>query len=127
MDNAVRLLSTLALKGAVVRLAGQYEAAGGVRIDAEFAPTLALLDRLRGGEGADLVILTREGLEEIARDGRVVAESCVDLARSCVGIAVRPGLIIPISRPKRGCAWRCSRRGRWPIRGSAPAASCSHD
>ena len=91
MDNAVRLLSTLALKGAVVRLAGQYEAAGGVRIDAEFAPTLALLDRLRGGEGADLVILTREGLEEIARDGRVAAESCIDLARSYVGIAVKAG------------------------------------
>src|SRR6188474_1010401 len=91
MDNAVRVLSTLALKGAVHNLAGHYEAAGGVRIDADFAPTLALLDRLRGGEGADVVILTREGLDDMVREGRVVAESCADLARSYVGLAVKAG------------------------------------
>jgi molybdate transport system substrate-binding protein len=95
MDNAVRVLSTLALKGAVHSLAGQYEAASGVRIDADFAPTLALLDRLRGGEGADVVILTREGLDDMAREGRVVANSCVDLARSYVGIAVKAGSVHP--------------------------------
>jgi molybdate transport system substrate-binding protein len=95
MDNAVRVLSTLALKGAVHSLARQYEAAAGVQIDADFAPTLALLDRLRGGEGADVVILTREGLDDMAREGRVVAASCVDLARSYVGIAVKAGAAHP--------------------------------
>src|ERR1700738_491852 len=91
MDNVIRVLSTLALKGSVHSLAAQYEAARGVRIDADFAPTLALLDRLRGGEAADVVILTREGLSELAREGRVVEESCVDLARSYVGLAVKAG------------------------------------
>src|SRR5882757_7179201 len=91
MDQPVRVLSTLALKGAVTSLAGHYGAAGGARIDADFAPTLALLDRLRAGEAADVVILTREGLEEVVREGRVVAASCVDLARSYVGLAVRAG------------------------------------
>ena len=95
MDNSIRVLSTLALKGAVHALAGQYEAASGVRIDADFAPTLALLDRLRGGEGADVVILTREGLDEMVREGRVAADSCVDLARSYVGIAVKAGSAHP--------------------------------
>jgi len=95
MENVVRLLSTLALRGAVHSLAGRYEAAGGVRIDADFAPTLALLDRLRGGEGADVVILTREGLDELAAEGTVVADSCVDLARSYVGIAVKAGAAHP--------------------------------
>jgi len=95
MENVVRLLSTLALRGAVHSLAGRYEAAGGARIDADFAPTLALLDRLRGGEGADVVILTREGLDELAAEGTVVADSCVDLARSYVGIAVKAGAAHP--------------------------------
>jgi molybdate transport system substrate-binding protein len=66
-----------------------------VRIDADFAPTLALLDRLRGAEAADVVILTREGLDELAREGRVVADSCVDLARSYVGLAVKAGAVRP--------------------------------
>jgi molybdate transport system substrate-binding protein len=91
MSDTIRLLSTLALKGAVQGLASQYHKASGMRIDADFAPTLALLTRLRAGETADVVILTREGLDEVAREGRVVADSCVDLARSFVGIAVRAG------------------------------------
>ncbi len=95
MENVVRLLSTLALRGAVHSLAGRYEAAGGARIDADFAPTLALLERVRNGEGADVVILTREGLDELAADGIAVADSCVDLARSYVGIAVKAGAAHP--------------------------------
>jgi molybdate transport system substrate-binding protein len=91
MENSVRLLSTLALMGAVRNLACKYEVAGGARIDADFAPTLGLLDRLRGGEAADVVILTREGLAGLAAKGTVVAESCVELARSFVGLAVKAG------------------------------------
>ena len=41
------------------------------------------------------MILTREGLDEVAREGRVAAESCVDLARSWVGIAVKAGAAHP--------------------------------
>jgi molybdate transport system substrate-binding protein len=77
--------------GAVRNLAGRYEAAGGARINADFAPTLGLLDRLRDGEAADVVILTREGLDDLAAKGTVVADSRVDLARSFVGIAVKAG------------------------------------
>jgi molybdate transport system substrate-binding protein len=91
MENVVRVLSTLALMGAVRSLAGRYQAAAGVRIDADFAPTLGLLDRLRGGENADVVILAKQALDDLASQGAVVADSCVDLARSYVGIAVKAG------------------------------------
>ena len=95
MGNSVRVLSTLALMGAVRSLAGKYEAAAGARIEADFAPTLGLLARLREGEAADVVILTREGLAGLAANGSVVAESCVELARSFVGLAVRAGAVHP--------------------------------
>jgi molybdate transport system substrate-binding protein len=91
MENVVRVLSTLALMGAVRSLAGRYEAGGGARIDADFAPTLGLLDRLRGGESADVVILTKQALDDLAAQGTVATDSCVDLARSFVGIAVKAG------------------------------------
>ena len=91
MENVLRVLSTLALKGAINRLAGRFEAESGARIDADFAPTLALLERLRGGEGADVVILTKEALDDLAAKGAVIADSCADLARSFVGIAVKQG------------------------------------
>jgi molybdate transport system substrate-binding protein len=91
MENVVRVLSTLALKGAINGLAVRFEAETGVHIDADFAPTLALLERLRGGEGADVVILTKEALDDLAAKGAVIPDSCSDLARSFVGIAVKQG------------------------------------
>jgi molybdate transport system substrate-binding protein len=91
MGNVVRLLSTLALRGALVQLAGQYQAATGVTLDADYAPTVGLLKRLREGEKADVLILTREGLDELLTEGAVVASSRIDLARSYVGIAVKSG------------------------------------
>lgn len=87
----VRMLSTLGLMGAMRSLSSAFEAASGIHVDAGFAPTLALLKRLRAGEGADLVILTREGLDEAIAEGRVIADSAADLARSYVGLAVRAG------------------------------------
>jgi molybdate transport system substrate-binding protein len=91
MDNVVRVFSTLALMGAVRSLAGQYEARGGAHIDADFAPTVGLLKRLQAGESADVLILTQEALRDLAAKGTVVPESCVDLAHSFVGIAVKAG------------------------------------
>ncbi|WP_424631843.1 substrate-binding domain-containing protein [Bradyrhizobium sp. SYSU BS000235] len=95
MGDAVRVFSTLALMGAIRGLAGRYEADFGVKIDVEFAPTLALLKRLEGGETADVLVLTREALADLASQGRVVSDSCVDLARSYVGLAVKAGAAHP--------------------------------
>lgn len=46
---------------------------------------------LRTGFSPDVVILTREGLEELMREGLVVAGSAVDLAQTPLGLAVRAG------------------------------------
>ncbi|KYG99902.1 substrate-binding domain-containing protein [Bradyrhizobium sp. DOA1] len=93
--ESVRMLSTLGLMGAMRSLSLAFEARSGIRVEADFAPTLALLKRLRDGEAADLVILTREGLDEMLGEGRVVADGAADLARSYVGIAVRAGQAPP--------------------------------
>ncbi|MCP3399487.1 substrate-binding domain-containing protein [Bradyrhizobium sp. CCGB20] len=91
----IRMLSTLGLMGAMRGLSSAFETASGIHVDADFAPTLALLKRLRDGEAADLVILTREGLDEMIGEGRVLAGSAADLARSFVGIAVQAGQAHP--------------------------------
>jgi molybdate transport system substrate-binding protein len=91
MENSVRLLSTLALAGAVRALADRYQAKSGARIDADFSPTVRLLERLKEGETADVLILTQEGLAGLVSGATVVKESCVDLARSWVGLAVKAG------------------------------------
>ena len=91
----LRVLSTLAVKGAFAELAQRFQTANGARIEADFAPTLALLDRLRRGQAADVVILTREGLSEMLAEHLVAAASYVDIAKSWVGIAVKAGRAHP--------------------------------
>lgn len=91
----IRMLSTLGLMGAMRSLSSAFEVETGIQVDADFAPTLALLKRLRDGEAADLVILTREGLNEAIAEGRMLADGAADLARSYVGIAVRAGQAHP--------------------------------
>ena len=91
MEKVIRVLSTLALKGAMSGLTGRFQAATAMRIDADFAPTVGLLERLRRGEMADVVILTREGIDELVAERAVAAGSKVDLARSYVGLAVKAG------------------------------------
>ena len=47
--------------------------------------------RLERGEAVDVVIVADDALEQLIKDGRVIAGSRVDLARSSIGMAVRAG------------------------------------
>ena len=47
--------------------------------------------QLRRGVPADVVIMSREGLDELIGEGRIVAGTDVDLAQTPLGIAVRAG------------------------------------
>jgi molybdate transport system substrate-binding protein len=89
--TSLRVLSTLAVMGAMRELTALYEAESGISIEAEFAPTVALLERLRAGEAADIAILTAQGVDELTREGVIRAGSRTDVALSFVGIAVRAG------------------------------------
>ena len=79
----VSVLSTLALKGAL------EAAAPGLR--AEYHATQALLKSIADGAAADVVILTREGIDQLVGQGAVLPETRLELGRSGVGMAVRAG------------------------------------
>jgi molybdate transport system substrate-binding protein len=89
--TTIRVLSTLAVMGALRDLTARYEAESGIRIDAAFAPTVALLERLRRGEAADIAILTAQGVEDLVAEGIMLPGTRTDIARSFVGIAVKSG------------------------------------
>ncbi len=97
--SVLRVLSTMGLAGVLRAFAPEFEGAQGVRLEAEFLPTVRLLERIRAGERGDVAILTGEGLDELLAEG--VLEGRTDLARSFVGVAVRAGAPRPdISTPK---------------------------
>jgi molybdate transport system substrate-binding protein len=75
-----RVFSTLGL-------AGVLEALG---IEATLQPTALLMQRIRGGETADVAILVAESIDELVAEGTLLPGR-TDLARSLVGLAVRAG------------------------------------
>jgi molybdate transport system substrate-binding protein len=87
----VRVLSTLAVMGAMRDLATAYETRTGIRIEADFAPTVALLERLRAREPADIAILTAKGVDDLIQDGVMRPGTRTDIALSRVGVAVKAG------------------------------------
>jgi molybdate transport system substrate-binding protein len=81
-------------------LAPQFENANGVHLETISGPSMgtspgAIPVRLGHGEPADVVIMVRSALDELAKKGNILEGSQVDLARSRIGMAVRAGAAIP--------------------------------
>jgi molybdate transport system substrate-binding protein len=95
MASVIRILSTLAVQGALPRLVADFERSAGARVAAEFAPTNGAVARIRAGETADVAILTREGIDELAGLGLLDGGSVVDLVQSLIGLAVKAGAAKP--------------------------------
>jgi molybdate transport system substrate-binding protein len=91
----IRVLSTLAVMGAMRELTGLFEAASGEPVSVDFAPTVALLERLRGGEQADVAILTAGGIDDLMREGVIRPGTRTDVALSFVGVAAKSGASKP--------------------------------
>src|SRR5258708_24360684 len=79
----ITVLSTLALKGAL------QDTVKDLRV--QYHATQALLKSIAGGESADVVILTVEGIDQLASQGKIVAATRIELGSSGVGLAVRGG------------------------------------
>jgi molybdate transport system substrate-binding protein len=87
----LKVLSTHAVQGAMVELVARFEAGADTPVAVDYGPTNGVLARISAGDAADVAILTRAGIEELARHGILDGATAVDLARSLVGIAVRAG------------------------------------
>jgi molybdate transport system substrate-binding protein len=81
-------------------LAPDFERRTGVTITTIHGSSLggasdSIPERLKRGERADLVILTKDGLEALRAEGFIREGSQSDLARSIIGLAVKAGQPVP--------------------------------
>ena len=87
----LRVLASIALKGAYLELAPRFENASGARLATEWAGTDPILKRMQAGESADLVIGPAKLIDQLIALGRIARGSRADIARSGVGVAVKKG------------------------------------
>lgn len=81
----MQLLCTNGVKAVVVGIAA------GLPVDAVYASTNLLLERIDGGATGDLAVLSAEAIDGLIAKGVLRAGSRVDLCKSAIGVAVRQG------------------------------------
>jgi molybdate transport system substrate-binding protein len=87
----IKVLSTQATEEAYKELVPQFEKGSGHKVTTIFTGTLGVMKRLSEGEAYDLLIMSRQSIDELAQTGKVVAGSRTDIAKSGVGVAVGKG------------------------------------
>jgi molybdate transport system substrate-binding protein len=91
----LRVLAPNAVKESVVEVAAQFERATGHRVVLSWAGTEAITRRVSEGETFDVVISASGSIERLASEGKLVAGTRTDFAKSSVGAAVRASLPKP--------------------------------
>jgi molybdate transport system substrate-binding protein len=91
----LKLLTTGAFKQAVLALIPDYERASGNRVIIDNDTAGGLKKRIDGGETFDVAIITPAAIEDLAKDGKVVASTHVKLANVGVGVGVKEGTPAP--------------------------------
>jgi molybdate transport system substrate-binding protein len=92
----IKVISGGAFKQVLNALAEQYGNAGGNKFDMTYRTVGQHLKLIQSGEETfDVAVLTPEAIDGLIRDGKVVAGSRADLARTGVGVVVKAGAPLP--------------------------------
>ena len=92
----IKVVTAGAFKAAYLELVPEYERATHDKLVTEFGPSMgtthdAIPIRLERGEAIDVVIMAASALSDLIEQGKVRADSRVDLVRSNIGMAVKAG------------------------------------
>ncbi|MDB5804184.1 MAG: molybdenum transporter substrate-binding protein [Betaproteobacteria bacterium] len=87
----IKVMSSTGVSTVMKDLGPAYEKSSGNKLDISYDTSAIIMERVKKGETADLIILTGPQIEALAKQGKVVAGSRADLARSGIGVAVRTG------------------------------------
>jgi len=92
----IKVISGGAFKQVLNALAAQYEKTSGSKLDLTYRTVGQHLQLIESGEESfDVAVLTPEAIDRLIKDGKVVAGSRADLARTGVGVVVRAGAPLP--------------------------------
>lgn len=97
----VKVLSSNGVHSVMVQMVPEFERATGHKISIDYNTANQIVGRIKGGESADLIIVTRPTADGLINEGKIVKGTDKILGRSGVGVAIRAGLPKPdISTPE---------------------------
>ena len=97
----IKIYATIGVKHSLEDLAARFEKTSGHKLAITWGTGAALAKRIQAGEQADLLVLTKQGLDTLSKDGKVVAGSERNLASSTLAVGIKKGAPRPdISTPE---------------------------
>jgi len=95
-QDSVKVVTSGAFTAAYLELVPEYERASHSKLMTEFGPSMgtthnAIPVRLERGEAIDVVIMAAPALDDLTKQGKIRADSRVDLVQSKIGMAVKAG------------------------------------
>src|SRR5882757_11156799 len=92
----VRVMISGGLTAAYKALVPEFERATGHKVLTAYGPSMgttsnAIPVRLDRGEPADVLIMVGYALEDLAKNGKAIADSKIDLVKSPIAVAVKSG------------------------------------
>ena len=91
----IKILSSNGVKTVLEELAPQFEKATKHKLLLNFAPAAELKAQIEKGEAFDLTILTAAGIDDLIKQGKLVAATRSDFTRSGAGVAIKKGAAKP--------------------------------
>jgi molybdate transport system substrate-binding protein len=85
------VFSTIGVRSAAELLFAQFDQASGHTLAVTWGTAPMLVKRIENGDTADVVVLSRAGIDALQKQDKIAAGSDVTLASSGVGIAVKAG------------------------------------
>ena len=136
------VFSTIGVRSAAEQLFAQFDKVSGHKLVVTWGTAPMLVRRIEDGDTADVVVLSRAGIEALQKQGKITPGTDTTLASSGVGIAVKAGapkpdistaealkrIPNPIFPRQRRSSARCSAPDRSPTASrprAAPAAFIS--
>jgi molybdate transport system substrate-binding protein len=87
----IKMIASNAVKEPYLELVPEFEKASGHRVSIDWVGTDDVVRRIGGGEVADIVIAPSGTIDALIEQGRLAEGSRVDVAKSTIGVAIRPG------------------------------------
>jgi molybdate transport system substrate-binding protein len=87
----IKVLAALGVKDVVDDLGPKFERASGHKLAIKFGTLGEVVNMVQGGESADVVVIPRQGIDGIVKDGKAAAGNVTDIARSGVVVVIPKG------------------------------------
>ena len=91
----INVYSTIGMRGALEQLVPLFQKQSGQTLALTWGTAAMLTKRIEAGEPADVAILTRDNVDTLSKEDKIVPGTDVTLAQSSIAIAVKVGAAKP--------------------------------